>query len=575
MQKNSEWKSLIKEDLPDPPMQMPKGIWQVLHSRGLHSLHQLEEHFSPSLQGLTPPENLSDIGPASQILKDAFLQNEKVAIYADFDLDGTPGLALLLDGLQRLGFKDVTYYQPKRISEGYGIHKHAIEKLHSEGVKVLLTVDVGITDIDAIKLAKDLGMKVVVTDHHLPKESLPDADAIVNPNKGTCESGLGHLCGTGVAFYLVLALRSLFKSEGLLKKDFNPKELLDLFAIGTITDMVPLVRENRVLVKHGLKVLKDTKRVGLKVLIEALQLKGRELNAQDVGFKIAPKLNALSRLELGLLPIDLLLAKTDDEAYNMVSEVFKTHELRVSWQKDAESEALDQYKANKQQGYAWVWSENFHKGIVGLVATKLTQKLGVPAFVGSVNKEGKVIGSARVPEEGVLNLLDVLTHSEDHMVKFGGHAPAAGFEIKLESAEDFNASLQEFFVENQFDWSSPNDVKFESRLYLNELNESFMGWYEALGPFGREFESPHFLLEGVELKNIKALKGEHYKLEIGAPATWTNFSALWFSVPPTHQFHPKKLKKGDVLDALVEPQWNEFAGRRTLQLLLKDIRVSF
>lgn len=566
------WNPRIQEDLPSPPLKMPRAIWQILHGRGFTSQDKIKSHYSPSLRDLKNPMVLDEMDIAVERLIAAFDQNEKVCIYADFDLDGTPGLALLKDGLERLGFQNLVFYQPRRLSDGYGVHKHAIDQFKQDGVDLIVTVDVGIADVESVGYAMEHGIDVIVTDHHLPKNELPPAIAIVNPNKGTCASEMGFLCGTGVAFYLVLALRTQFKELGILGKDFNPKDLLDLFAIGTITDMVPMKDENRLLVKHGLKVLANTERPGLKVLLQSLDLYGKEINASDVGFKIAPKLNALSRLEKNILPIDVLLVGGEDEAFELISDVFSCHRDRVNMQKEAEVEAVKFVQANPQTGHIWVSSENFHKGVVGLVATKMTQQFGIPAFVAARTSEGKIVGSARVPQEGVLNLLEALEFASQGLKKFGGHAPAAGFEVDADKEHLFAEGLEQFFREHDFDWSAAQEVVYDADVTVPELNETFMSWYESMGPFGREFESPLLRIPKVEVRDVKRLKDNHYKIKVAQPMLAQTMDVLWFGVADSEFYHPKKIQKGDLIDVLGEPQWNEFAGKKSLQILLKGLR---
>ena len=386
-QPRSDLKSL------EAPVSMPGLMWKILQARGLTSKEEVNSHLAPTLQNLTNPYELDGMDPAVERLVEAFRNKEKIVLYGDFDLDGTSGVALLLKGMSLLGFENLETYQPKRLTEGYGLHTHAIEQFHSEGISLVVTIDVGITANEAVSRANELGVDVIITDHHLPAEALPEAVAIVNPNKGHCPSQLGHLCGTGVAFYLVLALRMKFRELELMDLDFDPKSLLDCFVIGTLTDLVPLIGENRILVKHGLKELAQTQRPGLRVLMEELGLAGRELTSQEVAIRFAPKLNALSRMETGIFPLDIYLEESTDEAIRLVSEVMANNEMRLRLQAEAEEDAAAQAKELGQQGYVWVWSDKYHKGVVGLVATKLSQNLGVPAFVGSLNpKNGKITG---------------------------------------------------------------------------------------------------------------------------------------------------------------------------------------
>ena len=408
---------------------VPQKLIEVLVGRGIQEPDKLKTILSPTLKNLRDPSTIRDMDRAVTRVIEALKLNQKICVYADYDLDGSSGLALLFEGLKNLGFKHVQYYQPKRLKEGYGVHANAVEQLHADGVELIITVDVGITAFEALAKASSLGVDVIVTDHHLPlrksngEQDLPQAFAIVNPNCTDCTSRLGHLSGVGVAFYLVLALRRA------LGNSFDPKTLLDFFTIGTLTDMVPLVDENRSLVRHGLLQLANTNRHGLRQLLIELGLDGRDLTSQDVAIQFAPKLNALSRMEIGLLPVDIFFVDNEEEARKMIATVSANNRKRKDLQAFAEAWAIEQVAHQVSRGFAWVESDKFHKGVIGLVATRIVQRFGVPAFVGSNDGE-EITGSCRAPDRSSINLLEAFEFARPHLVRFGGHAKAAGFVVK-------------------------------------------------------------------------------------------------------------------------------------------------
>lgn len=555
--------------------QLPPLIWEIMSARGFLADEQLQKWLNPSLKILKDPFVLTDMEKAVARLVQARKQQDPIVIYADYDLDGTSGLALLLTALESMGFQDVTHYQPKRLTEGYGLHKDAIEKQWKSGRKLLVSVDLGITAVDVVEHANTLGMEVIITDHHLPKERLPEALAVVNPNRGNCPSGLAHLCGTGVAFYLALALRRALLEEGVITQAFEPKSLLDCFVIGTLTDMVPLIDENRVLVKHGLLQLAATKRPGLRVLMQALGLWGKPLTSQDVAIRFAPKLNALSRMEMGIQPIDLYIVETEKEAEDLVARVLSNNQDRQVSQKSAEAEALAYVEANPPKSSILVYSKNFHRGVVGLVATKLCQEFGVPTFIGSLSDEdGFIVGSARMPEGRELSALDAMGTAADLLEQFGGHAVAAGFELKLDNAEAFRARLDDFFAERLVK-AAPRTWLYDAEAGLADLSPSFMTWYEHMSPFGAQFSAPVFLIRGLIIQQVKDLKGGHYRLTLAGASTGADKLsrvALWFAPPKSHPLAGEALRQIERVDVLVEPQWNYFNGSKSLQLLIQDIR---
>jgi single-stranded-DNA-specific exonuclease len=559
------------------PSGLPRLVWDVMRARGFKDEDAIQKWLNPSLKILKDPYTLFDMEKAIARLVKARENQESVVIYADYDLDGTSGLALLLTAFKWLGFENVGYYQPKRLSEGYGLHNHAIQKLYDEGRRLLLSVDLGITAVEEVEFANSLGMECIITDHHLPKEKLPEAVAVVNPNRGNCPSGLSHLCGTGVAFYLVLALKRALLEQGLLtpEQNFDPKALLDCFVIGTVTDMVPLIDENRVLVKHGLMQLAQTKRPGLRVLMQALGLWGNPLTSGDVAIRFAPKLNALSRMEMGVQPIDLYIVDDEKKAQALVETVLSNNQDRQASQRSAEAEAMAQVQSRPLGSSIFVYSKNFHRGVVGLVATKLCQEFGLPTYVGSLDEtDGIIVGSARMPEGRGLNALDAMCSATDALDQFGGHAVAAGFELPEKNAELFRERLEDFF--------SKKSVQAEARVWfydteatLDELSPAFMTWYEHLSPFGAQFSPPIFCLQGVKITQIKELKGGHYRLTLGDNGITR--TALWFSPPKGHPALALLTGSGATtgkIDALVEPQWNYFNGSRSLQFLIQDLRAS-
>lgn len=556
---------------------LPAPLREVLSSRGVSGEAELADWFKPTLKSLRDPLSLLDLEKAVKRLVKARSANEQIVLYADYDLDGTSGLALALDAFRLLGFSNVHAYQPQRLTEGYGLHSEAIKHLKTEkDITLLVSIDLGITAMEEVETANSLGIDVIVTDHHLPKTDsdgaviLPRALAVVNPNRGDCPSNLGHLCGTGVIFYLVLALRRALLEEGSLANPFDPKSLLDCFAIGTITDLVPLLHENRVLVKHGLARLAETERPGLRELLKSLELWGRPLTAQDVAIRFAPKLNALSRMGSGIQPIDLYVETDAVKARDVVSAVLSNNQDRQASQKAADEEADRILQERPPRGVVAIASEKFHRGVVGLVATKLSQRFGVPAFVGAIEGEsGSIVGSARVPTGMSANLLEAMSYSTNFLDQFGGHAMAAGFEAKRSTFELFRSSLEAWAekLKDQSDIGS-HVVEYDAMCRLADLNSSFMVWHEHMGPFGAQAPIPMFLISDCLVAQVKALKGGHLRLklaQVGAAA----IQAIWFGPPNDYP-----IAQGNRVDLIAEVQWNHYQGSRSIQLLVSDVKIA-
>lgn len=554
----------------------PELIAKLLLARGFDD-SSIDSILNPKLSVLKDPLLILGMDKAVERIKQAYVKNEKICIYADFDLDGTSGLAILKQALEYLGFKDVSYYQPKRLSEGYGFHAHAVEELKIIGIDLIITVDVGITSHKAFEKARELNIDVILTDHHLPSETLPDAYCVVNPNQKLCQSELGYLCGAGVAFYLVRALKRAFAEDPALpKNEWDLKELLDLFCIATLTDMVPLIEDNRILVKHGMHILQNTQRVGLQALLEALELSGRPLSSQDISIKFAPKLNALSRMESDILPIHIYLEKNLSHAKSIVDQILKNNQTRQSLQADAEGKALGLLKDWKNEDFIFVSSEEFHRGIVGLIATKLSQEFNRPAFVGSQNSEGMIVGSGRLPSGHESSLVDALSFAKEALNRFGGHSAAAGFELHSSKKDLLISGLEKFYEQLKIE-KHEVEIEFDVAAQLSDLNSHFMKWYDHIGPFGVGFTTPLFQFNNLLLTKISELKGGHFKVQFQdqqglAPMTGQSLAdALLFS-PSSAQ--KALLESGKTYDVLGEIQWNYFRKKQTLQILIKDLRLT-
>lgn len=566
----SVWKSRQNVELPLTGS-LPPLIERILISRQIDQSH-FDQVLYPKLSELKDPYLLLNMSLAVDRLIEAFTNKETICIYADFDLDGSSGLALLAKGLQGLGYENILRYQPKRLSEGYGFHAHFIEELKAKNVSLIVTVDVGITSHEACLEAKKAGIDVIITDHHLPSETLPDAYAVVNPNQVNDTSGLGYLSGAGVAFYLLRALKRKFvERQDLPDTKFDLKEVLEYFTIATLTDMVPLVDDNRVLVKHGLVKLSETNKAGLKALLKALSLSNRLLNSQDVAIRFAPKLNALSRMESSILPIDIMLEEDFAIAEQLVSQVLEENDNRIQFQNEAEQEALELVKTWSYSDFVFVASPNFHRGIVGLIATKLSQNLNRPAFVGSIGADGKIVGSARLPQGHESSLVQAMSTAQTVLNRFGGHSAAAGFELEQNKQEEFVKALAGYY-EDFKSQANALEYVYDTLAELSEVQPNVMKWYEFIGPFGVGFESPILRFSNLLVHSVRELKGGHLKLTLMKDSK--KHEALLFSPSQKQKKMVKELALSDdnQVEILAELQWNYFNGSKTIQFLIKDIR---
>lgn len=571
-------------------LEWPLWVRQILTGRGVLGAEAQGQFLYPKLSGLKDPFSIVDMSLAVARLKKAYLKQEKICVYADFDLDGTSGLALLLNGLKSLGFQNVIGFQPRRLKHGYGFHAEVVDQLSEQNVDLIVTVDVGITGHAASERALERKIDVIITDHHQPSETLPQALAVVNPNRSECTSGLGYLSGAGVGFYLLRALRRELDdclSESAKKWDL--KSVLDFFTIATITDMVPLVEDNRILVKHGLVQLAQTQSAGLRELLKELNLWGRPLVSQDVGIRFAPKLNALSRLDQEILPIDIMLAESDVQAMGLVAQVIKSNQSRIEFQLDAESEAQRLLKEWADTDFIFLSSDQFHAGVIGLIANKLSQEKNVPVFIGSMDVQTqKIVGSSRAPA-GSINLVEALGSATESLERFGGHPQAAGFELEISKKDLVIESLRGFFLNQEKQKKYIPTMSYDLELPLKELNHSFLKWYEFLGPFGQSFEVPLLRVNHVKVESLRKMKGGHLKLKISQTEVSESHSefnsesssgknkkqemvmeeAVYFSPP---KWAEEILQEGSILDFLLEPQSNYFGGKKSIQFLIRDFK---
>ena len=554
-------------------MEVPPIIARVLASRGITEQGAVRDLISPTLQSLKSPQTLKDISRAVDRLLQAYQKQEHVVIYGDFDLDGTSGVALLKTALNDLGFTNVHTYQPQRMTQGYGFHAEVVQLLRKQGATLIVTVDVGMTAFEACEEAKAKGIDVIVTDHHLPGKSPPLAYAIVNPNQQGCESGLGHLCGTGVAFYLYLALRKKMQEGGHITGALNCKSYLDFFVIATLADRVPMREENRVLSKHGLHILQNTHNPGLRELLKRLGLLGQHpLRSQDVAIQVAPKLNALSRINQELLPLDILLCDKN-QAPSKVEQALAINQIRRDLQKQSELVALNRVDEQEVEvGFACVCDKELHKGVLGLVANFVVEKFAVPAFI-ATQDELEVSGSARCPSvfEGTsFSLVEALKYAADHVPdfsgQFGGHKAAAGFHMKRELWPLFHEGLYEYF--QTYDKSIQKDKTLaylpDAVGGLEEIDSLVMDWLEKMEPYGKGFEYPLFLINNAEVTRIGRMRGGHLRLSLFGGGQ--KREAVYFS-PPQH-FVPTVGERFTGIK--VEARWNEYRGVRTIQLVIKD-----
>ena len=467
----------------------------VLIRRGIDDPQEARYFLFADRTHLQSPEYIPGLNDAARRIQQAIMGGERIVIYGDYDVDGICGTVILLECLQNLGAK-VDYYIPDRFDEGYGLNCEAVEKLASQGIHLLITVDCGINSVQEIARASELGMEVIVTDHHTPESVLPDAAAIVNPHLGAPDK-MRDLCGAGVVFKLVQRL-----GRGIIaNQQFN--DWIELAAMATIADIVPLRGENRILVKEGLNCLRQTRRPGLKALIEESRSDGESLQAYHLGFILAPRINAAGRLQHASLAVDLLMAKEESAARRLARELCRLNEERRRIEQAVVDEAaacVDRMEENLKKGILMVEGEGWHPGVIGIAASRLAELYGLPVVL--ISWEGELgRGSARsIPG---FDLYEALYACQDTLEKFGGHAMAAGLSLKRSQLKEFRQLLQE--QASLVQTGGEAVTYLDGEIFSHQITMDLARELEMLKPFGEGNPVPLFLIHHSKIERASLM----------------------------------------------------------------------
>lgn len=492
---------------------VPAVVAQLLVARGVYRSEDAKLFLESKLVGLRDPQELPGVTKAVEIISAAISQKQPITVYGDFDADGMTGSAILVNGLRLLG-ADVNYFIPNRLEDGYGLNADAIEKLHRRGRKLIITVDCGITSVEHAKLCRELGLTLIITDHHRMADELPDAAAIVHPRLPIVEPGVpgasqypfGELCGAGVAFKLAWALCQ--KACGA-KKVTDPMrdylmQSIALAAIGTIGDMVPLLDENRILVHHGLKSLRANPLPGLVELMKLTKMDTKSsLTSEDVAFAIAPRLNAAGRLGQAQLAVELMTSPKGDRVVALAAYIDQLNASRDSLQRSVQLAASKQAKSDFDveadpalvlAGVGW------HQGVIGVVAGRLADKYAKPVIVLSLDAAGSrpAVGSGRAghPEIDIHAALEECSH---RLVRFGGHGAAAGLTIDESQIEHFRSDFFEAVSKQSIDIETVQEIVIDAQSSLGQLNLQTVTQIEQLSPFGQGNPRPVLCASDVTL----------------------------------------------------------------------------
>ncbi len=534
-------------------------VAEIMANRGIDNEKSMELFLNPSLTSLASPAMIPQLHDAACYILESITAGNKICIYGDYDVDGITSTTLLVETLSQLGAK-VDYYLPKRMTEGYGLNKEAVTELASNGYQMIITVDCGISDDEIIHYGNSLGLEFIITDHHTPPQKLPPAKFIVNPKIDDKYTPFKNLAGVGVAFKLATQLFELSSSD---KTSF---QFLDLVALGTIADIVPLLDENRILVIEGLKVLNNSKRIGIKALQDVSGLK-TNIEIRDISFGIAPRLNAAGRLKHAAIACELLLEKDSAKAYKIAKQLDQINKERqnigASIQKDIMS-LLSPEKVAEEK-IILMASDRWHPGIIGIVASQLCKIYDRPAgLISIMDKCGR--GSMRsLPG---LDIFGSLTECSDLLTEFGGHKEAVGFEIAIDKIDDFITRYQKVFSEKTLAQDLAPVLEIDMELAAADINEKLAYELEKLAPFGQGNVRPIFSSKELSIIDYRKIGKELNHLRLTIAGENQTFDGIAFNMADKAE---KILSKNNA-EIAFNLDINRWNGNESLQLNVLDIK---
>ncbi len=542
---------------------LPPFLCMLLLARGIDSAGAASRFLSSSLAEIHDPFLLKDMDAAVERIRNALLNHERICVYGDYDVDGVTSVASLVGFLSAVG-GDCFYYIPNRIEEGYGLHEAGIAEAAEKGARVIITADCGITSHDEADFCSSLGIDLIITDHHTPHSRIPSACAVINPLRNDCPFPFKSLAGVGVVFNLLLALRKRLRNDGFFvsKAEPNLREYLDLVALGTIADIVPLVDENRVFVFHGLRQLTVSSRVGISAL-KAVAGVSDPVDCGAVGFRLAPRINAAGRLDDASLGVELLLTKDARRAAELSAELNASNEERQNLEKAILDDVLQRVASDlslRDRKTIVLASESWHSGVIGIVASRIVDLYHRPTILIAL-QEGNGKGSGRsIPG---FHLHDALKSCSDKLLRFGGHKYAAGLSIDEQTLADFVQKFDEVAT----GLLSPEDLlpelRIDAELLPEQVSLETAELLSSLEPYGMGNPRPVFVMRSVKLMQWTLLKERHLKVRFLAAGL--HFDAIGFDMA-------EKTPEHDMLDVAFTLDINNWNGRRSVLLRLKDLK---
>ena len=554
-------------------------LWQ----RGLHAQKEIDEFFNPDYEAdLHAPFLMKDMQKAADRIIRAISKKEKIIIYGDYDADGVSGSTILVTTIHELAGEDypVSAYIPDRSKEGYGVNTNAVEEFANSGVGLVVTVDCGSTNVSEVALANEKGIDVIITDHHQVLEEVPPAYAFVNAHQKDDTYPFKDLCGAGVAFKVVQALLSTARENPALGLLGNPsagweKWMLDLVALATIADMMPLLGENRTLVHYGLYVMAHQKRLGLRELMKVAGVKptldedahSTNLTPQTIGFVLAPRINSAGRIDHANTAYALLTTQDEEEAQQRAQDIEETNRARQALVVRIVREAQDAYEKNADVPVIFLGDKNWPLGVLGIVAGKLVEKYYKPAFIFQVQDGGVIAGSARTVEG--FNIVEALTEAKDFLIRYGGHPQAGGFSCKIENKDKVREILNKR-AEKIFAGNPPvKTLVIDAKLSCEDINWDTYEELKKFEPFGMKNPEPLFLVEHMRVASIKKIGKDnaHVVFQLEGSEGF-GCKALAFSAAGREDLP----EVGETIDCVCKIEIDEWNGQKNLMLHIVDFK---
>ncbi|WP_154139803.1 single-stranded-DNA-specific exonuclease RecJ [Photobacterium damselae] len=553
---------------------IPARLKRIYASRGITHDGELER----GAKGLLSYNQLHGMAQAVDLLEQALRNNQRIIIVGDFDADGATSSALSVLAFKMLGCQNVDYLVPNRFDDGYGLSPEVVDQALEKGVEVIMTVDNGVSSLSGVAYAKEKGLTVVVTDHHLPGDILPNADAIVNPNLNECGFPSKALCGVGVAFYLMLALRAQLRATDWFTQQNIPEpnlaELLDLVALGTVADVVALDGNNRILVHQGLQRIRAGRcRPGIQALIEVANRDPQKIVTSDLGFALGPRINAAGRLDDMAFGVELLLCDNIQSARRMATELDGLNQTRKEIEQGMKEEALAicerlKFSANDMPYGLVLFQKDWHQGVIGILASRIKEKFHRPVICFADAGNEQIKGSCRsIPGLHMRDVLDLIdTQNPGMIAKFGGHAMAAGLTIDTKQLDAFSHAFDQA-VRNELGEDELKGVLLtDGELEANEFNLDTAEMLRAGGPWGQQFPEPTF--DGTfRLLHQKLVGGKHLKMMVEPLHGGSVIDAIAFNVD-LKRWPDASVQQVELVYRL---DINEFRGNRSVQLMIEHL----